>query len=294
MLLITGASGFVGQHLLKALQSENGHNRVEYLPVWRSNSITGGVQADLTDADVVSKLFSQHNISGIIHLAAEARTGLCQQNSELARIGNVQVTSNLVMAASACDPLPYFLHISTDMVFRGESAPYEEDAVTDAVSAYGSSKAQAEELVKDYPGKWGIVRPALVYGEPTENRMSVISASLSSIRTGDGAFFTDEIRTPVYVADLVNLLLLMAKNQTNGIVNAGGTDRVSRYDLAQVIAETWSIPANQVRPGLIGDDPKHAWRPRDISLVSDKFHDMVKVTPLRTALEKIHASHPTL
>lgn len=294
MLLITGASGFVGSHLLKALQQESDKSGVEYLPVWRSNPINGGFQADLTDSNVVYDLFERHNISGIVHLAAEARTGLCQQNPEIATIGNVQVTSNLLAAASATSSLPYFLHISTDMVFRGDAAPYSEDAPTDAISAYGSSKAQAEKLVQSYPGQWGIVRPALVYGEPTDNRISVVSATLAAIRSAKGAFFEDEFRTPVYIADLINLLLFMIRNRKTGIINAGGADRISRYDFAKMVAENWSIPANQVRRGLIGDDPKHAWRPKDISLVSDQFHASIEITPLQTALKKIQRHWPTL
>lgn len=290
MLLITGASGYVGQHLLAALRDLLGDRfEQEVLPVWRSNALDYGVQLDLTDSEAVTELLREHQVSAVLHLAAEARTGECQRDPSLAIAGNVHATDNLLQAcAAAGQSLPYFLYISTDMVFRGDRAPYNEDALTDAVSAYGSSKAAAERLVQSYPGHWAIIRPALIYGSPCKGKVSVLSATLQAMRAGEGAFFEDEIRTPVYINDLITLIIQMTKLRTFGIVNAGGPDKVSRYHLAQEIARRWDFSVDEVKRGQIGDDPQHAWRPRDISLTSRRAHSIIPFTPLARALDQIH------
>ena len=293
MLLLTGASGYVGRHLLAYLKS--GDNSValpdgDILPVWRSHEVPGGVQLDLCDADAIDGVFTGHRISAIIHLAAEARTGICERDPKLAVAGNVDATRNLLNACekqgAAGQPLPYFLYTSTDMVFRGDQAPYTAENATDAVSAYGRSKADTEELVRQYNGQWAIVRPALIYGPPYGGRVSVVSSTLEAIRSGHGAFFEDELRTPVFVKDLTRLIGAMVTQRMEGIVNAGGPDRVSRYDFALAVANACGISGEKVNRGLIGDDPAHAWRPRDISMISDQAHGLVEFTRLAEGLHQ--------
>lgn len=289
MLLITGASGFVGQHLLAYFyyQSDgSAQAHANILPAWRSNSVDGGIQLDLTDAAAIRHLFDSYEITAIIHLAAEARTGLCQKDPELAQRGNVDATRNLLNVC-AREPLPYFLYVSTDMVFRGDAAPYTEDAPTDAIAAYGQSKAQTEKLVQQYAGPWSIVRPALIYGPQTANRISSLTATLQMLRTGEGQFFTDEYRTPVYVNDLVRLFDNLVTDRRTGIFNAGGPERMSRYEYAQQVAQTWNLDTNKIKRGTIGSSPEHAWRPKDISLISNKAHELVDFTPMARALADI-------
>lgn len=288
MILITGASGFVGQHLL-TLYSEQPYadsSQAEggILSAWRSNAIDGGIQLDLTDAAAVQRVFDSHPITAVIHLAAEARTALCERDPALAQRGNVEATRNLLSACAG--PLPYFLYASTDMVFRGDAAPYSEDDPTDAVAAYGKSKADTEKLVRGYKGAWAIVRPALIYGPPAGGRVSSLTATLNMLRSGDGQFFTDEFRTPVYVKDLVQLMAKLTAQRLTGTFNAGGPERVSRYKYARRVAIEWGMDSDQVQCGEIGNDPVHAWRPKDISLVSDRAHELVEFTPMDQALKE--------
>jgi dTDP-4-dehydrorhamnose reductase len=297
MLLITGASGYVGQNLLAyyAATEAAGSPAVEggILPAWRSRALKCGVQVDLSDVDAVARLVSSHHVTAVVHLAAEARTGLCEKNPVMARAGNTDATQNLLdavthaaTAAAEPRPLPYFLYTSTDMVFRGDNPPYSADSTPDAIAVYGRSKAKAEEHVRAYSGPWCIVRPALIYGAPCGGRVSVLDSTVHSLQTGEGAFFEDEIRTPVFVDDLVRLIAQLVVKRVTGIINAGGPDRVSRYEFAAKVARAWGIDA-EVKRGRIGDDPQHAWRPRDISMVSDAAHALVGFTAMDLALGHI-------
>lgn len=297
MLLITGASGYVGQSFLARRRSEvkAGGRQVRILPLGHSRLVAGGLQVDLADSAVVARVFREHSITAVLHLAAEARTGLCEQRPDLAQSVNVVGLENLLQASAQTDkPLPYFLHVSTDMVFAGNDAPYNEVAARDAVSVYGRSKVQAEELVEGYAGRWAIVRPALIYGAPVGGRVSVLSPTVDAIRSGEGAFFQDEIRTPVWVEDLINLFLLLLESEQVGIFNAGGRDRLSRYEFALKVAQRWGMADKEVRRGLIGDDPQFAWRPKDISLISEKAHGLVQFTNFDETLSRIQAEYSDL
>jgi len=293
MLLVTGAAGYVGQHLLKSLGDLSPADAQQIgcvLPTWRNRAMKQqGVQIDLADQEAVSALFAAHEIAAIIHLAAEARTVECQRNPELARRGNVEATRNLLQAAeSSIQARPWFLYMSTDMVFRGDAAPYSEDDPRDATSAYGKSKADAEALVANYKGPWCIVRPALIYGSAIGDRVSCLAGTLAGIQTGNGRFFTDEIRTPVYVKDLTSFVLHLLCSGQTGIYHAGGPDQVSRFKFAQLLAKQWKLNPGDVHAGRLADSPEHAWRPRDISLQSHAAHSMLPFTPLTSALAEIY------
>ncbi len=291
MLLITGASGFVGQHLLSALQAHNSavsSDGLSYLAASGRTPVPGGICLDLRDPAQVAEIFRHHTFDGVIHLAAESRTGECQNDPQLAHEANTNATRNLLQAASTQQC--WFLYVSTDMVFSGREGGYCETDSPAPLQEYGRSKALAEESVGHYPAKWCIVRPALIYGAPCGGRKSMFSWTLENLRAGTGAFYTDEIRTPIWVDDLVKLLLTLYRNRYEGVLHAGGPDRVSRYEFAQAVASEWSIPEENVVAARLDETPEFWWRPRDLSLNSAEAERFVKFTPVAAALHSIRAS----
>lgn len=287
MFLLTGASGYVGRHLMHAVScmSSAPWDLLSILPVSRTGILNRGACLDLTDANSVQQLVDKNEITGVIHLAAQSRPGLCEQDTGLALAGNVTTTDNLLKACSK--KKPYFLYVSTDMVFQGDRGGYKETDIPDATNVYGQTKTQAEQLVQSYEGAWCIVRPALIYGAPLAGRESSLSWTLKTLQSEEGSFFRDEIRTPVWIDNLVSLIISLAKAKATGIVHAGGPDRVSRLDFATACADVWSIPSDKIRSSLLSDDQSSNWRPKDVSLRSEIASSLIEFTDLDNALSLI-------
>ena len=142
---VTGATGFVGSHLLDAAIAA-GHEitaltRREQPPRERVTWIAG----DLHNRSALEQLV--RDADAIIHVAGVI-TG---QTPAVFERGNVEGTLAMLAAATA-GGVPRFIHVSS-LAAREPK-----------LSLYGASKAKAEELVHSSGLDWAIVRPPAVYG----------------------------------------------------------------------------------------------------------------------------------
>lgn len=260
----------------------------EIKAVYRSAPVIGGEQVDLLDFGKVEALFNRYGITAVINLAAEARPAICQVDAKAATAGNITIVKNLLKACSASGC--YFVHASTDMVFKGNKPLYFEQDIPDPISVYGRVKAEAEALVQQYRGPWCVVRPALIYGSEIDNRSSFLSWMLQSLEQGTGKFFTDERRSPVYVGDLVRLLLEVVTARQTGILHCGGLECLSRVEFAQIAADVWNYSHSNITTTSLAANPDNSWRPKSVCLSSDTAHSLVRFTEIRAALEQIRIS----
>ncbi|MGH2971570.1 MAG: SDR family oxidoreductase [Gaiellaceae bacterium] len=135
----------------------------------------------------------------------------------------VRGTRNVAAAAGRAGAR--LIHLSTDLVFDGEHAPYAEDDEPRPVSEYGRAKLAAEALV---PPDGLIVRTSLLYGKAGGPQEALAARD-------DVVFHTDEIRSPIHVSDLAAALLELARLDRTGVLHVAGPDAVSRLELARLL-----------------------------------------------------------
>ena len=126
------------------------------------------------------------------------------------------------------------MHVSSDAVFSGTAAPYDETHVPDPTTPYGAAKAAAETAIKGITPTAVIARTSLIIGDgdsPHERHVHALAAG-----TVTGVLFTDDVRCPVHVTDLASALLELAASPYAGIHHVAGTDAISRYELGVLIA----------------------------------------------------------
>jgi nucleoside-diphosphate-sugar epimerase len=167
-VFLTGASGFVGSHVLDSLSA--GDHEVSILQQRTSNTRfisrhVPGVTAhlgSLGDLSVLTKAMS--GVEAVIHCAGKTKA-VC--SSEFYRV-NQEGTRNVVMAANACrESLRRLVFISSQAVSGPGvlSRPAKETDDPRPVSLYGHSKLLGEAEIRQHCRvPWTILRPAAVYG----------------------------------------------------------------------------------------------------------------------------------
>ena len=287
-VIVTGASGFVGAHLSMSLAqgglrviAVGGRNPV---PQTVAAICTATRNVDLTNPDESKELISEFEPGAIVHAAALANTSSCQNDPEAAQKHNVHATSHLLQAAFAAAVRPFFLFISTDMVFDGAPpAPaggFDENSEPHPVSIYSKSKLAAEELVRSAELDALVLRIALVYGKKIEHLEGFMAWLCKGLSADGVRLFLDEFRTPVSTEDIGEAIKRLIQASERGseagagpsrLFHIAGPDRVSRVELGELVAKTFNLPTTKIQPCLRSDAPSPIPRPHDISLSSKKI-----------------------
>jgi dTDP-4-dehydrorhamnose reductase len=163
------------------------------------------------------------------------------------------------------------------VVFSGRlGRPYREGDRLDPVTDYGRAKVDAERAVAELARGAVIVRTSLIVagGEPNLQERPALEAAAGR---APYAFFTDELRCPIAVADVAAALIEIAHLPLVGPLHVAGADAVSRYELACLIAEANGLPTDRI-PATSGSVA--AGRPADCRLDSSLARRLLR-TPLR-------------
>ncbi len=256
--LVTGATGLVGRHLLEALLAQtNDEIHVlgrRLLPApFAGHPRIHQHQADLTDAGQVAIAVRAARPAVVIHPAAIADVDACERDHALAYTANVEGAAHIARASVAVGA--YLLHVSTDYVFDGSRqtpGPYDETARPNPVNYYGQTKLEAERLVSEIcAGQIGlaICRTALVYGVNPLGRTNFIVHIVRELRAGRRIrAVTDQQNTPTHAANLADMLLAAAQKRVTGLYHTAGSELVTRYHLAQVVARHFGLDATLITP----------------------------------------------
>ena len=167
-ILITGGAGFIGSHVVRRFV-KNYHDyqilnldaltyagNLENLKDIDALPNYTFVKGDITDIELVNKLFETYPIEGVIHLAAESHVDRSITDPAAFIRTNIFGTFNLVHTAKehwkGNMEGKRFYHISTDEVYGslGETGLFTEETAYDPQSPYSASKASSDHLVRAY------------------------------------------------------------------------------------------------------------------------------------------------
>ena len=204
-IALTGASGYTGGRLLRALRARGDDVaalvRPGSTPPPAPAEGARFVEGDLREADALARLVD--GADAVVHIAAVYRTA--GHPDSYYRDVNVGGTERLLEAASRAG-VRRFVHTSTVGVHgHVENPPADETAPIAPGDIYQATKAEAEALALDFHRRRGlpvaVVRPGAIYG-PGETRLLKLFRAISRGRyaiVGDGRSFYH----PVYIDDLV-------------------------------------------------------------------------------------------
>ena len=270
MIIVTGASGFIGYYLTKSLFKKGYkvialfYSHKPYLKAIQS------MQIDLTSRNAIKKL-KDIKPTTIFHLAALANIDKAEQNHEYAKRLNRSVTQQL---ASLADELNIpFIFFSTDMVYSGNNAPYKESAIPHPISIYGETKMQAEKYVLTLK-KGIVIRTALVFGLHYKKSGNFFTWLIERLNMRKEVLsFTDQFRTPIAVDHLVQESIKAWENLVSGIFNLAGARRISRYDFNILVAKELKVNPFLIVKKNMEDLPNLKIRPKDLTLNTEKANN---------------------
>ncbi|NMF81858.1 NAD(P)-dependent oxidoreductase [Nodosilinea sp. P-1105] len=261
-LLITGVSGFLGWPLARLAQATwqvegTYHRHPIDLPG------VGLHWVDLTDTDALMAWLQALAPDAVIHTAALSQPNRCEQQPEVSYTVNVEATRTL---ATYCGqrgiPLVF---TSTDQVFDGQGAPYDETSAPNPINRYGQHKLAAEQLIQCLHPQAVICRLPLLYGPATPTAECFLQGFLRTLAARQPLrLFIDEFRTPAHGEDVAQGLLL-ALEKASGLLHLGGPERLSRYDFGLKMAAVFQLEAGLIVPSRQGDVAMPAARPADVS-----------------------------
>ena len=272
-VLLTGASGFLGGNFCK-IYADEFKIYAAYLnhPIQLPN--ISSVKIDLTNAAEIKDIFEKLTFNYVIHLAASSDPNFCELNIKEAYANNVEASRNLShICKSQKIPL---LFASTDLVFDGENAPYKETDPLQPIMKYGRQKAEAEQIVREAnPAKNIICRLPLLYGNSFNSGKSFIQPILQKLENKEDVYlFTDEYRTVASAKSVCEGIKLLIENNQKGIFHLGGNERLSRYEMGEIICSIYGYDKKYLKPSLQKDVKMPALRPRDVSLDNTKMKNL--------------------
>lgn len=259
-ILVTGAAGFMGSHLVDALVKK-GRNEI-----YAVDDLSGGYKRninpkakftvlDLRDKKKVEAYINKTRPELIYHLAADATEGRSQFTPISATERNYLAYMYLLIPAIKCG-LKKIVLTSSMSVYGAQKPPFSENLPRLPEDIYGISKAAMEEatevLAKVYNFDFVIIRPHNVYGpkqnlaDPYRNVIGIFINCMLNKRNfyiyGDGS----QTRAFTYIDDFTPYILKSGflKVCNGEIINIGPTEEYSINELSKVVLFTFFPDGN--------------------------------------------------
>ncbi len=171
-ILITGGAGFIGSHVVRRFVQNYPNDKIingdaltyagnlENLRDIQGASNYFFERLNITESEAVRLLFIKHNITHVIHLAAESHVDRSIEGPMEFVMSNVVGTVNLLNAAKEfwASGEHVFHHVSTDEVYGslGDEGLFTEETSYDPRSPYSASKASSDHFVRAYYHTYGL------------------------------------------------------------------------------------------------------------------------------------------
>ncbi|MER7052708.1 MULTISPECIES: NAD-dependent epimerase/dehydratase family protein [unclassified Streptomyces] len=268
-VLVTGAAGFIGSHLVTELRS-SGRNVValDRRPIpddLRSQSppLPGSLRTIRGDLNTLNLADCLKNTSVVFHLAAlpGVRPSWTQFPEYLQC--NVLATQRLLEACVQAG-VERVVVASSSSVYGGADGMMSEDDLPRPLSPYGVTKLAAERLALAFAARddaklsVGALRFFTVYGPGQRTDMFISRLIRSTLRNEPVEIYGDgtQLRDFTHVSDVVRALVLAASVRDRGsaVLNIGTGGAVSVNEVVSLTAElTGSRPSTSYGPARIGD-----------------------------------------
>lgn len=236
-LLITGVAGVAGYNAFHYFSEKYpgqviGTRRVDNWPLQGDNI----EPCDAHDGETMARLFDKYRFRSVLNCEGTCKLKSCELDPDNARRINVESVHALLGTLS---PDIRLVTLSIDLVYSGADGKggYVEDDPTDPVTVYGRTMVEAEDIFQRERPDACILRISLPMGVSFNGHAGAIDWIQSRFKKNlPATLYYDEVRTPTYT-DCLNRVFeaALADDDLAGIYHAGAAQRLSLYQIAQII-----------------------------------------------------------
>jgi len=197
-VLVLGANGFVGRHVMSALSNAEGMSPIAGV----RRSIPGEhVVLDARDKDQLQRALL--NVDAVVNLVAGDAPSI--------------VENARALFAAAAETAVHVIYLSSMAVYGSATGNVNEDAsLLGDVGPYSAAKVEAEVLARSYPARLTIFRPGIIYGSGSPQWTTRIASLLQARRIGDMGAAGDGCCNLVHVQDVVQAILTALARHSEG------------------------------------------------------------------------------
>ena len=235
-ILLTGIAGVAGYNAFHYLRQKYPG---QVLAIRRADnwplSGEGIIPCDGDDLDGLRRLFDRYQFGSVLNCEGTCKLKSCELDPRMAQRINID-SVNCLLDVIRGQPTR-LVHLSIDLVYSGtRGGNHKEDDLTDPVTIYGKTMAEAERIIlRERPDACQL-RISLPMGVSFNGHAGAIDWIQSRFKKQKPAtLYFDEIRTPTYTDCLNSLLDTVLRNNLAGVYHAGGPLRLSLYQIAQIV-----------------------------------------------------------
>lgn len=277
-ILITGGSGFLGQYLNIEL-SKSHEILTLYNNTPRNCKNFNSLQADICSYEILSDIFETFKPNIVIHTASISSPQETHKfPTKLVYQTNVLATKNI--AELCAEYNSKLIYTSTDLVYAGYRGSYlKEDAKLIPISLYAETKLMGEEKIKSTFDNYIILRTALMYGFGLHGTSCFFHQMYDKLNVNEKVkVFSDQFRSPLSVLEAARIIKLLCELDVKSeVLNFGGPERLSRYDLGLKVCKIAKLNESLLEK-ISMYEIKELPHVADVSLNIDKLESLLRFT----------------
>lgn len=226
--LIVGASGVVGAHLSAALGDRA-------VGTYHTHPIAGGIHFDAASMRLSETILRKGQpFTHAFLLQGLTNIDACARDPDSTHEVNVKATSRVIDELVEHGVTPVFA--SSDAVFDGSRGSWTEDDAPRPILTYGRQKLEVEDYLAQKNSPWLIARLAKVVGARRSG--DILEEWMQKLDTGAPIrCASDQVFSPVHVADAVQVLIRLAEGSQTGLFNVAGPTSMTRLALLNMLMD---------------------------------------------------------
>ncbi len=270
MILILGASGYIGNNLYNKFTEEG----FDVAGTYSKNKISGLVYFDICNMNL-DEIKPDKKIHYII-IASGININIDNSKRDWKNSHYVNVTKTKIIIDYCFENNIIPIYISSDGVFDGLKGGYKEIDKKNPVNCYGLIKNEVEDYLLNSGNKFIILRMGRVFGTDLKDG-TIITSMIKQLKEKKKLLCAnDEIFTPLYIKDLCQALIKIIRNKYEGVFHLVSIEATSRYKIARAVQKYFNLRNAEIVPCNINSLGLLEKRPLLINLDDSKFNSFIR------------------